>query len=190
MLLLSFFLFIDFVVVGLMQAPRRRGTFDPPCYPITGSTGQFTLADPNSSNWIGNAMFIVRRHNGACLWAPTRNVLDVRIEVFPYDNSATTPADRVRIGNRWADKRGDSRAEVALFRAGGGQQIELRPWGYVHNSLAAFAALGFLACAFSLLRDRFAAARVANRISQGLCANCGYPWTPPRCPECGHEAPK
>ena len=188
--MLGLFLYVDFLVVGFLQAPRPRGGFHPPSYPIEGTTGQFTLTDPESSNRVGHATFVVRRNNGACLWAPTRNVLDVSVQVYPFDNSPATPADRVRIGNQWADKRGDSRPEVALFRAGGGQQIELRPWGYIHNTLAALAALGFLACAVSLLRDRLASARATNRISQGLCANCGYPWTPPRCPECGHEAPK
>lgn len=181
-------LFVDFCVVQLMQEPRHRGPWDPPQFAIKGIPGQFqSLLDGSRAEMAGGVMLIVRRSDGPCLWAPSEKTLDVRVDVFPYDDSKATAADVVRLASQLADYRGETGEVAALLRAGGGRVTTQLPWGHVHNIVAGLMALGIIANAGAMVHARYVEARAMRRAAAGQCASCGYPRTDGVCPECGHS---
>lgn len=180
-------LFVDFCAVQFMQEPRRRGPWDPPQYGIRGTPGQFQLLGDSWAGMVGRVMLSTWHHNEPFFWAPSEKVLEVRVDVFPDDDSKATAADVVRLASQLADYRQETGEIAALLRAGGGRVTTQLPWGHVHNVVAGLLALGIIANAGAMIRARFIEARATRRAAAGLCASCGYPRADGVCPECGHS---
>jgi|GEM_PF-5336144 len=78
---------------------------------------------------------------------------------------------------------------AARISAGGSAEVVTLPLGYLHNTVALFAAAIFLVSGGALIGrgvEALRTARAARRVSRGMCPVCTYPHAGPgRCPECG-----
>ncbi len=123
--------------------------------PLTLVDGRLTLSD--GTDGVGRARVFMKDKMHGTPWAPIERRLSVALLIIMNDGSDPSEADRLGIAAQYADERQQTDERDALLRQGGGERVEMLPWGYAHNAAAVVLMLGVIACLAGMAGDRHAA---------------------------------